>query len=60
MMKTWLTRRSVRSPPTFAVTLRINSSVCRLPFIRASPLPAWIISTAFAAAASLCGASTIS
>ena len=46
MMKTWLMRRSVRSPPAFAVTLRIISSVCRLPFIRTSPLPSWISSTA--------------
>ena len=45
MTKTWLIRRSVRSPPTFAVTLRISSSVCRLPFISISPLAAWISST---------------
>src|SRR2546423_1233076 len=55
--KTWLIRLSVRRPLPFAVTLRISSSVCRLPFISISPLAAWISSTAFAAAASLCGAS---
>ena len=42
------------------VTARMSSSVCRLPFISSSPLPSWISSTALAAAASLCGASTIS
>ena len=45
MTKTWLMRRSVRRPPAFAVTLRISSSVCRLPFISISPLAAWISST---------------
>ena len=53
-------RRAVRSPVVEDVTARMSSSVCRLPFIRSSPLPALISSTAFAAAASLCGASTIS
>ncbi len=38
----------------------MSSSVCRLPFISSSPLASRISSTAFAAAASLCGASTIS
>ena len=42
------------------VTARISSSVCRLPFIRSSPLDSRISSTPFAAAASLCGTSTIS
>jgi hypothetical protein len=36
--KTWLMRRAVRRPVDFAVTLRISSSVCRLPFINSSPL----------------------
>jgi hypothetical protein len=40
MMKTWLMRRAVRRPVEEAVTARINSSVCRLPFISSSPL-AW-------------------
>ena len=60
MMKTWLIRRAVRRPVADAVTARISSSVCRLPFISNSPLPSWISSTALAAAASLCAASTIS
>ena len=45
MMKTWLIRRAVRRPVADAVTARISSSVCRLPFIRSSPLPARISST---------------
>ena len=60
MMKTWLMRRAVRRPVLPEATSRISSSVCRLPFIRSSPLDSWISSTALAAAASLCGASTIS
>ena len=60
MTKTWLIRRSVRRPVAEAVTSRISSSVCRLPFIRSSPLPSRISATAWAAAAWLCGASTIS
>ena len=61
MIKTWLMRRSVRSPPALAVTARIISSVCRLPFIKTSPLPAWISSTPRVAAAASVGAvSTIS
>ena len=60
MTKTWLMRRSVRRPVAEAVTARISSSVCRLPFIRSSPLPSRISATAQAAAAWLCGASTIS
>ena len=60
MMKTWLMRRAVRSPVFPEVTSRISSSVCRLPFISSSPLASRISSTAFAAAAWLCGASTIS
>ena len=59
MMKTWLIRRSVRRPVADEVTSRISSSVCRLPFIRSSPLPSRISATACAAAAWLCGASTI-
>ena len=60
MTKTWLIRRSVRRPVAEAVTSLISSSVCRLPFIRSSPLPSRISATACAAAAWLCGASTIS
>ena len=60
MMKTWLIRRAVRSPVLDDVTARISSSVCRLPFISISPLPSRTSSTPFAAAASLCGASTSS
>ena len=59
MTKTWLIRRSVRRPVAEAVTSCISSSVCRLPFIRSSPLPSRISATAWAAAAWLCGASTI-
>ena len=40
MMKTWLTRRAVRRPVSRATTSPISSSVCRLPFIRSSALPA--------------------
>ena len=39
MTKTWLIRRSVTSPVAEAVTSRISSSVCRLPFIRVRPCP---------------------
>ena len=59
MTKTWLIRRAVRRPVAEAVTSRISSSVCRLPFISSSPLPSRISATACAAAAWLCGASTI-
>ena len=38
MTKTWLMRRAVRRPVAPDVTARISSSVCRLPFIRSSPL----------------------
>ena len=55
MMKTWLMRRSVRRPVAEAVTSCISSSVCRLPFIRSSPLPSRISATARAAASWLCG-----
>ena len=58
MMNTWLIRRSVRRPVSLLTTAPISSSVCRLPFIRVSASPARTISTAFAAAAWLCGAST--
>ena len=37
-MKTWLIRRAVRRPVLLEVTSRMSSSVCRLPFIRSSPL----------------------
>ena len=60
MTKTWLIRRPVRRPVAEEVTACISSSVCRLPFIRSSPLPSRISATAWAAAAWLCGASTIS
>ena len=60
MTKTWLMRRSVRRPVAFAVTARISSSVCRLPFISSSPLAFVDQLDGLAAAASLCGASTIS
>ena len=59
MMKTWLIRRSVRRPVAEAATSFISSSVCRLPFISSSPLPSRISATAWAAAAWLCGASTM-
>ena len=59
-MKTWLMRRAVRKPVSAAVTARISSSVCRLPFISISPWPARMSSTALAAAASLCATSTSS
>ena len=38
MIKTWLMRRPVRRPVDDAVTARMSSSVCRLPFISSSPL----------------------
>ena len=55
MMKTWLTRRPVRSPVSLLVTSASNSSVCRLPFISSAALPACTSSTALAAEAWLCG-----
>ena len=58
--KQWLTRRAVRRPVSFFTTAAISSSVWRLPFISASALPARTSSTAVAAAAWLCGASTSS
>ena len=60
MTKTWLTRRPVRSPVSRFITSESSSSVCRLPFIRRSALPVRTSSTAFSAAAWLCGTSTIS
>src|SRR6516162_3314025 len=60
MMKTWLIRRAVRKPVVLEVTARVNSSVCRLPFIRSSPLDSRMSSTPFIAAASLWGTSTTS
>ena len=53
-------RRAVRRPVSRFTTAAISSSVCRLPFISASALPSRTSSTAFAAEAWLCGASTIS
>ena len=58
--KQWLTRRAVRNPISRLTTAAISSSVCRLPFISASALPSRTSRTAVVAAASLCGASTIS
>ena len=52
-------RRPVRSPVSLATTALRSSSVCRLPFIRSSASPLRTSSTALAAAAWLCGASTI-
>ena len=60
MTKTWLIRRAVRRPVADAVTARMSSSVCRLPFISSSPLPRGSAGPPLAAAASLCAASTIS
>ena len=59
MMNTWLMRRPVRSPVSRATTAPSSSSVCRLPFISSSASPSRTSSTAFAAAAWLCGTSTI-
>ncbi len=53
-------RRAVRSPLVDGTTVSISSSVCRLPFISASTLPARASSTAFSAAAWLCSTPTIS
>ena len=58
MMKTWLIRRAVPMPVSLRTTSAISSSVWRLPFIKALASPARTISTAFAAAAWLCGALT--
>ena len=58
--KQWLMRRAVRRPVSRFTTAPISSSVCRLPFISASALPSRTSSTASAAAAWLCGASTSS
>ena len=60
MTKTWLMRRPVRSPVSRFVTSASSSSECRLPFISSSALPVRTSSTAFSAAAWLCGTSTIS
>ena len=59
MMNTWLIRRPVRSPVSCATTAPRSSSVCRLPFISSSASPWRTSSTALAAAAWLCGTSTI-
>ena len=58
--KTWLMRRSVRSPWSLFTTAAISSSVCSEPFFSASSLQCLAKATAFSAAAWLCGASTIS
>ena len=60
MTKQWLMRRAVRRPVSRATTAPISSSVCRLPFISASAVPARTSSTALAAESWLCAASTIS
>ena len=60
MTKQWLMRRAVRMPVSRATTAPISSSVCRLPFIRASARPARTSSTALAAESWLCWASTSS
>src|SRR5208282_2518142 len=60
MMKQWLIRRSVRIPVAPDTTAPISSSVWRLPFMSASAFPARTSSTAFAADAWLCCASTSS
>ena len=59
MTNTWLIRRPVRRPVSRATTAPISSSVCRLPFIRISARRSRTSATACAAAAWLCGASTI-
>ncbi len=60
MMKQWLIRRPVRNPVSRATTADISSSVCRLPFIKASARPSRTSATALAAASWLCTASTSS
>ena len=60
MTKTWLMRRPVRIPVSRFTTSDSSSSVCRLPFMSSSALPERTSSTAFSAAAWLCGTSTIS
>src|SRR5262249_11909072 len=58
MTKTWLRRRDVRSPVAEGTTAPSSSSVWRLPFMSASTSPARASSTAFTAAAWLCGTVT--
>ena len=60
MMKQWLMRRAVRMPAWRDTTALINSSVWRLPFIRASARPAVTSSTALVAESWLCSVGTIS
>src|ERR1700722_5677459 len=60
MMKQWPIRRAVRMPDCRDTTPLISSSVCRLPFISASTLPAVTSSTALAAESSLCSEFTSS
>src|SRR5271166_6471545 len=52
--KQWLMRRAVRMPPSRATTAPISSSVCKLPFIKASALPSRTSATAFSAESWLC------
>jgi hypothetical protein len=59
MRKTWLSRRPVLRPVSFAITAPRISSECRLPFMTSSASPVRTSSTAFAAAARLSGTSTI-
>src|SRR5262245_12233175 len=59
MMKTWLMRRPLRRPVSRATTAPRSSSVWRLPFISSSASPCRTSATAAAAAAWLCGASTM-
>jgi hypothetical protein len=59
MTKTWLTRRSVRSPVAEATTAPMTSSVCREPFIRDSTSPARAMATACCTAAWLCSVGTM-
>ena len=59
MTKAWLILRLVRSPVAEETTALINSSVWRLPFIKASAWAARTNSTALAAAAWASGTSSI-
>src|SRR5271167_1766768 len=52
--KQWLMRRAVRIPVSRATTAPISSSVCRLPFIKASAFPSRTSATAFSAESWLC------
>ena len=59
MTKQWLMRREVRSPVSRFTTAAISSSVCRLPFIRASASALRTSATALAADSWLYPASTM-